>query len=164
MNPILLSGRPLPTAIHRSPILAIPLTWPGTSGTSATDHEFPTNAKIVELKTGPAKPPATIVPSLIETAFSTPSDAGRSRRASSGDAGEPAVLGLAPGWLFEADGFGTPEVDVAELPPLGEPDVVQAATSAAIAIIETSRRTCQLVVLTLFDLTAVCRADSIILS
>ena len=73
---------------------------------------------------------------------------GRSRKASSGDAGEPAVVGLAPGWSFEADGFGAPEVEVAELPPLGEAGVVQAATSAAIAIMKTGRRILRLKVLT----------------
>ena len=104
------------------------------------------------MKTGPAKPPATIVPSLIEMAFSTPSDAGRSRKASSGDAGELAALGLAPGWAPEVDGFGTPEVDVAELPAPGVEEGAQAWMIAAIAIIQKGPRTFRLVVLTLFDL------------
>ena len=86
------------------------------------------------MKTGPAKPPATMVPPLVEMAFSTPSDAGRSRNESSGDAGELAALGLAPGWGPEADGSGSPVVEVAELPPRGEAEVAQAAASAAIAI------------------------------
>jgi hypothetical protein len=73
-------------------------------------------------------------------AFSTPSDAGRSRNASSGEAGELAVLGLASGGATEADAFGTPDVDVAELPPLGEAEVVQAATIAAITIKQTGRK------------------------
>jgi hypothetical protein len=74
------------------------------------------------------------MPSLIEIALSAPSDVGRSRMASAGEAGEPAALGLAPGWALDPDGLGTPVVEVAELPSLGEVDVVQAARIKAITI------------------------------
>jgi hypothetical protein len=67
-------------------------------------------------------------------AFREPSDAGRSRKASSGDDGELGVLALAPGWAPDADGFGSPVVEAPGPAPLGEAEVAHVATIAAIAI------------------------------
>ena len=92
------------------------------------------------MKTGPAKPPATIMPSAAAIAFSTPSEAGASANASAGEAGEPAALGLVTGGGPDEDGTGAADDEGAALPSPGDDDVAQADMTAAAAIRSADRR------------------------
>jgi hypothetical protein len=74
------------------------------------------------------------MPSAAAIAFSTPSDAGTATKASAGEAGEAAALGLAPGAGPDADGTGASNDDGAALPSPGDDEVAHADTIAAAAI------------------------------
>jgi len=92
------------------------------------------------VKTGPEKPPTTIVPSAALIAFSTPSDAGTATNAAAGDAGEAAALGLVPCGGPYAGGTGAADDDGAALPSPGDDEVAQADMTAAAAIRTAVRR------------------------
>lgn len=92
------------------------------------------------MKTGPAKPPTTDMPSAAVIAFSTPSDAGTATKASAVEAGEAAALGLVPGAEPDADDTGAPDDDGAALPSPGDDEVAQADMIAAAAIRTADRR------------------------
>jgi len=92
------------------------------------------------VKTGPEKPPTTIVPSAALIAFSTPSDAGTATNAAAGDAGEAAALGLVTGGGPDEDGAGAADDEGAALPSPGDDDVAQADMTAAAAIRSADRR------------------------
>jgi hypothetical protein len=73
-------------------------------------------------------------------AFRTPSDAGTATKASSGEAGEAAELGLVTGDAPDAGGTGAPDDDGAALPSPGDDDVAQVDRNAAAAIRTANRR------------------------